>query len=151
MAKIKLGERPKSFKHTVTFPMLDGSKGNIEVTYKYRTRTEYGTFLDDWRKRRKAMLEADQAQEQQARDAAAKAAAEAGQEPPAQEFSTGDAQRKISEASADFLLEIAEGWNGDDIPFERDGLEQLADDLPAAVAAMQDADWLAITEGRLGN
>lgn len=39
MAKIKLGARPKNFTRTVSFPMLDGSTGKIEVTYKYRTRS----------------------------------------------------------------------------------------------------------------
>ena len=46
MAKIKLGSTPKSFKRIVTVDMLDGTKGSIECQFKYRTRTQFGQFLD---------------------------------------------------------------------------------------------------------
>ena len=45
-SKIKLGNRPKSFKRIVTFDMLEGGKGSIECIYKYRTRSEFGVFVD---------------------------------------------------------------------------------------------------------
>lgn len=45
MATIKLGKPPKSIKHTVTFTMLDGSKGQIECEFRYRTRREFGELL----------------------------------------------------------------------------------------------------------
>jgi len=47
MAKIKLGSRPKSFKRTVKVPMLEGTEGTIEMIYKYRTRSEFGVFIDE--------------------------------------------------------------------------------------------------------
>ena len=47
MAKIKLGNRPKNFKRTVSFDMLDGTKGTIECIFKYRTRSEFGAFVDE--------------------------------------------------------------------------------------------------------
>lgn len=45
MATIKLGSPPKSIKRTVTFPMLDGTEGQIECEFKYRTRREFGEFI----------------------------------------------------------------------------------------------------------
>ena len=47
MAKIKLGARPKNFSAPVKFKMLDGTDAAIDVTFKYRTRTEFGAFLDE--------------------------------------------------------------------------------------------------------
>ena len=44
--KIKLGSRPKSFTRIVKFPMLEGGEGSIECTFKYRTRSEFGVFID---------------------------------------------------------------------------------------------------------
>ena len=46
MAKIKLGNRPKNFKRIVKFQMLEGGEGAIECVYKYRTRKEFGEFID---------------------------------------------------------------------------------------------------------
>lgn len=46
MATIKLGARPKSIKHTVSFPMLDGTQGQIACEFKYRTRREFGEFIE---------------------------------------------------------------------------------------------------------
>ena len=45
-ARIKLGARPKTFKHKVTVAMPEGGEGVIEITYRYRTRREFGAFLD---------------------------------------------------------------------------------------------------------
>lgn len=46
MATIKLGARPKTIKHTVSFPMLDGTTGQIACEFKYRTRREFGEFVE---------------------------------------------------------------------------------------------------------
>jgi hypothetical protein len=46
MAKITLGKRPKHFKRTLTVPMLEGGEGQIEISFIYRTRTEFGAFVD---------------------------------------------------------------------------------------------------------
>ena len=47
MTKIVLGKRPDTFKRAVSFPMLDGSTGKITVDYVYRTKSEFGMFIDD--------------------------------------------------------------------------------------------------------
>lgn len=126
--KIKLGNRPKNFKKTVTFPMLDGTSGSIEVTYKYRTRSEFGTFIDE-------IMEA--AGEKKSRDSDDK-------------FSMAELMEKTAGANADYVLRVLEGWNLDE-DLTRENAQQLADELPAAVNAIMETYRVAITEGRLGN
>lgn len=132
MAKIKLGTKPKNFKHTVTFPMLDGSVGQIEVTYKYRTRTEFGALVDEMAK-------------------AARESAEAAQKSLADDGISLEAiEQQGAAMNARYLMKVVEGWNLDE-PFSEETAQQLADELPAAVAAIVDGYRTAITEGRLGN
>lgn len=128
MAKIKLGNRPKSFTRTVTFPMLDGTEGSIECVFKYRTRTEFGAFIDE-------------------------IAEKAGAKPKAQEaekFSLAALMEKTRDTNADYLLQVLDGWNLD-VELSRDALAQLADECPAAATAIMETYRVAITEGRLGN
>lgn len=124
--KIKLGNRPKSFKHTVKFKLLDGSEGQIECLYKYRTRTEFGEFLDH-------LMAA--AKIDKSRDG---------------EISMAELMGKTRDANADYLLDVLEGWDLDE-DLNRDALQQLADEVPAASNAIMEAYRMAIQEGRLGN
>ncbi|MEM5384138.1 phage tail assembly chaperone [Paraburkholderia phymatum] len=126
MAKIKLGARPTNFKHVVKFPMLDGSEAAIEVTYKYRTRKEFGAFIDE--------VFAASKEERPAED----------------EFSWAALMEKTGSANADYVMQAVEGWNLDE-PFTRENVQQLADELPAAITAIMDSYRNAITQGRLGN
>ena len=132
MAKVILGNKPKNFKKAVTFPMLDGSEGSIEVLFKYRTKREYGAFIDE-------------------------AKASAGLR--LTDKTDGDDKKEISwaevhglgiEANADHLMGVIEGWNLDAEP-NREAFEQLADELPAAANAILETYRKAIIEGRLGN
>ena len=127
MAKITLGKRPKSFKKTVSFPMLDGSTGTIECNYRYRTRKEFGLFID-------GILEA------------------AGQtvKPDDEKFSMAALMEKTSGSNADYVMQVLDGWNLDE-ELTHGNVEQLSDELPAAVTAIMETYRLAITEGRLGN
>lgn len=125
MAKIKLGNRPKSFKKSVSFPMLDGTTGVIEVSYKYRTRTEFGQFID-------ALMEA------------------AGKTPSSDKFSMADLMEKTAGANADYIMQVVDGWDVD-AEFTRENVQQLSDEVPAAVTAIMDGYRAAVTEGRLGN
>jgi hypothetical protein len=127
MAKIKLGERPKSFKHTVKFPMIDGTDGTIACVFKYRTRKEFGEFID-------AIMEA------------------AGVKPQedGEKFSMAALMEKTAGANADYILQVLDGWNLEE-PLSRASLEQLADEIPAATTAIMEQYRVAITEGRLGN
>lgn len=125
--KIKLGARPKAFKKAVTFPMLDGSTGSIEVSYKYRTRSEFGAFIDE-------IMDA------------------AGQKKSGddEKFSMADLMEKTAGANAEYVMRVIDGWNLDE-DLTLANVQQLADELPAAVNAIMETYRVAITEGRLGN
>ena len=127
MAKIKLGNRPKNFKRKVEFDMLDGTQGVIESVFKYRTRSEFGAFVDEI---------FDNSKQDKS-------------ETPKQ-LSMAELMEKTKETNADYLLKVLDGW---DIESElnRDSLQQLADEVPAAVGALMEAYRVAILEGRLGN
>ena len=128
MAKVKLGARPKNFKRNVEFDMLDGTKGNIECVYKYRTRSEFGAFVDE-------MVD--------------KANPANPDETPKQ-LSMTELMEKTKDTNADYLLKVLDGWNLDE-ELSRESLQQLADEVPAAVGAMMETYRAAILEGRLGN
>lgn len=126
MAKLTLGNRPSSFKHTVKFKLLDGTEATIEIVYRYRTRTEFGVFLDE--------VAAASKQERGADD----------------EFSWAKVMEQTGDANADYVMQAVEGWNLDE-PFALESVQQLADELPAAVAAIMDTYRSAITQCRLVN
>lgn len=124
MSKIKLGARPKNFKHVVTFPMLDGTTGTLEVTYKYRTVSEFGEFID------KMMVDLG------------------GKE--GESATAGAVLERMVKVNAEYLLQVIEGWNLDE-ELNRDTAHQLADELPAAAAAIMGNYRNAIMEARAGN
>jgi hypothetical protein len=130
MAKIKLGARPKSFKKLVKFPMLDGTEGSIECIYKYRTRKEFGEFIDGILKgaKVKAPEDADGVDS----------------------FSMAQLMEKTGGANADYVLQVLDGWNLDE-ELNRANVEELANEIPLAVNTIMETYRLAITEGRLGN
>jgi hypothetical protein len=130
MAKIKLGNRPKNFKKTVKVPMLEGGEGSVEVSFIYRTRTEFGAFIDD-------LMD----------DAGVKPASQSDDD---QKFSLEQALAKTIEANADYIMKVVDGWNLD-VDFSRDAVAQLCDELPGAAMAIMNDYRTAITEGRLGN
>lgn len=125
MATIKLGNRPKSFKRVVTFPLIEGGEGAIEVSFKYRTRTEFGRFIDS--------IVAD---------------AQAG--PGDQQFSMADLMERTRDKNAAYLMDVIDGWNLDE-PLTRATVEQLCDELPGAAAEIMEQYRKATVEGRLGN
>lgn len=124
MSKVILGKRPKNFKRNVSFVMLDGEVATIECLFKYRTRTEFGAFLDS--------------------------IFEDAKEDKAENVGVGDLMAKTSAKNADYLLKVLDGWNLDE-EINRQNLEQLADECPAAVTAIMEAYRSAILDGRLGN
>lgn len=130
MAKIKLGARPTTFRKVVEFPMLDGTKGAIEVIYKYRTRKDFGTFIDEIMDAAKVAPSTDDQGEKS--------------------FSMADLMEKTAGSNADYILRVAEGWNLDE-PFDLAHVQQLADELPAAASAIMETYRAAVVEGRLGN
>jgi hypothetical protein len=138
--KIKLGTRPKSFSKTVEFKMLDGSTGCMEVQYKYRTRKDFAKFGDDLQATAQAASEAEIAR---ITEAAKKG--EPFKPATQEEMLEHDISMRV-----DYVMGAVEGWNLDE-KFDRAAVEQLADELPAAVAAIVSDYRAAINEGRLGN
>jgi hypothetical protein len=135
MSKITLGKRPTSFRTPVKFPLLDGTTGVIQWDFKYRTRKEFGAFIDS--------VVAD------ARKAGDDTAAASVASSPAA-FSMADLMASTNESNAKYILEAANGWDLPDA-FTLDNIEQLNDEVPGAIVAAMEAYRAAITEGRLGN
>lgn len=127
MTKIVLGKTPKNFKpFPVKFPMPDGTEGTILATFKYRTRTAFGAFLNQ-------------------------VFGDAGEDVPADgKPNFEDLFAKTKDKNADHLLLALDAWDIDQ-ELNRESLQILADELPAASVALMAAYNTACTEGRLGN
>ncbi len=130
MATVKLGSRPKNFSKTVSFPMLDGTVGTIKVDYVYRTRKEFGKFVDE-------LTEAAGVASTASIDGDGK-------------FSMEALMANVSGSNAEYVLKVIDGWNLE-AELSRESVEQLSDEVPAAVNAIMETYRKAITEGRLGN
>ena len=128
MSKIKLGATPKTFKtFPVKFPMADGTGGVIQATFNYRTRTQFGQFLNQ-------------------------VFNDAGETPNADEKPDFEVIfSKTKDKNADHLVLALAGWDVEDKELSRANLQQLADEIPAACIALMTAYNVACTEGRLGN
>lgn len=146
MAKIVLGKRPDSFKKTLKFPMHDGTEGTMEVSYRYRTLTEFGTFIDEWNGEQIGKLDAERLQ----LEAAKKKALDAGETYVDPQVTNEEVRGKQAKANTDYLMRILVGWNLD-VEFSRDAVLQLCDELPGAAIEAMNSYRAAITEGRLGN
>jgi len=129
MAKIKLGDRPQPFRHTVKAQLPDGSDAVFGVTYRYRTRTEYWKFQQDYQ------VELTTPQQ----------AVEGSPAPTLEELA-----RKSNEVRARFLLEAATGWELD-YELNLATATQLCDELPGVAGAILDQYGEACNLGRLGN
>lgn len=137
MAKIVLGKRPKDFKRTISVGMLDGTTGTIECVFKYRTKREYGEFIDGITT---AAREAEKAKESVKVDDGAEV----------KPFSLLEYLEKSVDAGSDYILKILEGWNLD-VELSKSAVEDLANEYPGAAAAIIEAYRAAVTEGKLGN
>lgn len=124
--KVILGKRPETFKRVVTFKTLDDAELQINCEFKYRTKTEFGAFID-------GILS----------DAGLKR--EGGEE-----FSMSTLMEKTVDKNAYYLLEVLKGWDLE-VDLVEDAARQLCDELPAAATAIMEAYSLACREGRLGN
>lgn len=136
MAKITLGKKPKNFKKTISVQMLDGTTGTVECVFKYRTKKEYGEFVD-------GITEAARSSEQ----AKETTKAEGAEDKP---FSLAEYLDKSVDAGAGYILQILEGWNLD-VELSKESLEDLGNEFPGATAAIIETYRTAVLEGRLGN
>lgn len=140
MPTIVLGNRPKNFKRTVNFVQVDGEPGSIVVTFKYRTRKEFGAFADGILDSMKAEAEA-QIEE-------VRALALAGKQIP--ELTQAHIIERDLVRDAKYTAGCVEGWNLA-VPLSGDAITQLADEVPAAISAIAQMYRDASLEGRLGN
>lgn len=145
MAKLILGKPPKTISKDLTFPMLDGTTGSIKVDFKYRTRSEYAKFVDEQAEKVRVQAEAELAgmKAKAAEQKDAGASIDLG-------MPEADMQARKSQSQADFLMGALDGWNLD-IPFDREAVLQLVDEVPQAAQTIIAAYREAMTEGRLGN
>lgn len=130
MAKIVLGSRPESFKKKILVQLPEGETGEITVTYKYRTRKEFGAFVDEVVKSAGVTL--------------------AGPSDDEVKFSLAQALAKTTGDNADYVMQIVTGWDLA-APFSRESVAQLCDELPGVSMAIIDTYRQACIDGRLGN
>ena len=128
MAKITLGSAPKSFKHKVSFPLVDGSKGDITVDFRYRNRTQFAEFV--------AEIYPD--------------LKNGPQESTSQGVDVVDMAREALEREVCYILAAVSGWDlAED--FNAQNVKQLVNDFPGAANAITAAYRTACTEGKTKN
>lgn len=140
MAKVKLGKRPTHIHRPARGLMPDGTEGVIQMSYLYRTRTEFGEFID-------ARLADARAKAEQQAQADADALAEGDT---VKAFTSSDLQTVTVDTNAEYILAIADGWDLDE-PFNAANVTTLCNELPGMARAITDGYREAVTEGRLGN
>lgn len=127
MAKIVLGKTPKNFKpFNVKFTLPDGAEDQIKITFRYKTRSEFATFLNS--------LFASADVEQTTEDGI--------------DFEA--LYKRAGDKTVSQLTQIIEEWDFSE-PVTAATLSQLHDQVPAAAAAITAAYAAACNEGRLGN
>lgn len=135
MAKFILGARPKSFKHKVEFPLIEGGVGEINCEFVYRTKSEFADFID-------AQVDAGKLAQEVAQDIAD------GEIKPA---TIGKFFKDSVKKNGEYLMDILTGWDVEGFPLSAESATQLADEAPGGAAAIMVAYRNALVEGRLGN
>ena len=126
MAKLILGNPPKNFKRTVKITLLNGETADVEITYKYRTRTQYAELLDKIIGKDKDAIETETTKTL------------------AQVFKDSD------QASVAYILDIAEGWDLTD-DFNKKNIAALIDEHAGAGALIGEEYRIALLEGKTKN
>lgn len=152
--KVILGQRPEVIRRNIEVRLPDGEIGIIRVDFKYRSRTEFAEYLDGLLKRisdaAKAAETAAVAPAEAPKPKRGKKAEPATEAAPAEPWTQLKAAEASIKANVDNLLDIVVGWDLD-IPFGREGLTQLCDELPGAVQALIEGYRTAVNLGHLGN
>lgn len=128
MAKIMLGNAPKSFSRKVTFPLVDGGNADLKIEFKYRSRTQFAEFID--------------AIYPDLKDGGSVDAGEG--------VDVIASSKKAVDRDVAYILACVDGWDLDD-ELTESSVRQLVNEFPAAGNAIMTAYREAITEGRKGN
>lgn len=149
MAKIKLGTPPKNIPHTVKFKGIDGEEDTFDVTYKYRTRSQFAQYVDSLStaatKKAKAQAKASTSKK------AKKPAAEALEGDEVLDVTVWtDIVNGTSGQMAEHLMGMLESWELND-ELNRANVERLVDEYPGLATAIISDYRAAVVEGRLGN
>ena len=129
--KVKLGNVPKNFKKPVEIVTLDGSVAAIEISYIYRTRSQFAALVDEG-----------------IADGVAKSVTDPAE--PVAERTTADWYRRVDEGGVDLVLKVADGWDLDN-PFNEKSLLQLEDENPGSLQAIATIYRQAVAEARVKN
>jgi len=139
--KFKLGNTPKNFKSNVEIVMIDGTVGEIEFSFIYRTRSQLAAMID-------AEIAKNAAA---AKEAEAKAGKKPAKDAPAEPAKTiVEMFAESAKGGAEHILKIADGWDLD-VPFSEAALIQLDDENAGALAAIAGHYHRAVTESRAKN
>lgn len=143
---IKLGNNPTEFKRPVHVVKFDGAKDSISFTFRYLTKRQFAEVLDE-----RAAAERMAADEEVARLKAIQAdAEERGVEAVLPPASALDGYLNWSKQQAEYILQIASGWDlSDELSVEN--LQQLEDEFPGALDEIQSVFKKAITDVRVKN
>lgn len=121
MAVVKLGQRPKNFKMSISVPLPEGEKGTVECVCTYRTMTEWGAFAD-------GMVN----------------------EKSIEGLSWKEVLERKREKNAEYLMKVIEGWDLE-AEFSKANVLQLCDEYPGIADEIINQYRAALIEGRLGN
>lgn len=136
MAKIKLGNTPKTFKRTIDIINVHGATNQLEIIYKYRTRQQFADLIDE--QIDKAEREAEKAKDD----------LQNGIEPAKK--SVAEILAEQDKAGAEAVLKIAEGWDLDD-EFTVENLIRLEDENPGSLFSITNVYRAAVSEARTKN
>ncbi len=122
--KILLGQPPASFPARVTFPLLNGGDAEINVRFKYRSRSDYAAFVAATWPKAPGELPAD--------------------------MTPADVVERDIEGEVRYMTGAVDAWDLAD-PLNGVNLRRLADMYPAASQAISRAYYIAVNEGRTKN
>lgn len=129
MAKFSLASAPKTFKRKVTITLLDDTTADIELTFKYKTRSEYAKLLDE-------AIKLENPIDTKTIETKPETAV--------------DIFKRLGAGTTDFLMKIVESWDLED-EFSKANVADLIDKFPAASNEITEAYRIAILEGRTKN
>lgn len=127
MAKIVLGKRPETISAIVEIPLITGEKAKVSCEFVYRTRKEFAKFMDENAESKPDLIKEGEKINFEA-----------------------IAERGLA-ANAERALQFIKGWQLEGVELNKENLEQLFDEEPAAAAALWGAYRAACVEGYLGN